>query len=177
MQEDQQRLAAAVKGKKVAFIGAGVSHKTLLRQFCGMGAAVTLCDKKQLEEFGDYAGELRELGVNLSLGEGYLAGLAGQDMILRTPGFEYYTPELQAAKAAGALVTSEMELFFEYCPCEITAVTGSDGKTTTTSLIAAMFEAAGRTVHWAGTLAGRCCPFWLRCGRRTRRWWSFRAFS
>ena len=113
MQEDQQRLAAAVKGKKVAFIGAGVSHKTLLRQFCGMGAAVTLCDKKQLEEFGDYAGELRELGVNLSLGEGYLAGLAGLDMILRTPGFEYYTPELQAAKAAGALVTRAMERLFE----------------------------------------------------------------
>ena len=158
MQEDQQRLAAAVKGKKVAFIGAGVSHKTLLRQFCGMGAAVTLCDKKQLEEFGDYAGELRELGVNLSLGEGYLAGLAGQDMILRTPGFEYYTPELQAAKAAGALVTSEMELFFEYCPCEITAVTGSDGKTTTTSLIAAMFEAAGRTVHLGGNIGRALLP-------------------
>ena len=64
-----------------------------------MGAAVTLCDKKQLEEFGDYAGELRELGVSLSLGEGYLAGLAGQDMIpANPPGFEYYTPELQAAK-------------------------------------------------------------------------------
>lgn len=158
MREDQQRLAAAIKGKKVAFIGAGVSHKALVRQFCEMGAAVTLCDKKRLEEFGPYAGELRELGVSLSLGEGYLAGLAGQEMILRTPGFEYYTPELQAAKAAGALVTSEMELFFEYCPCEITAVTGSDGKTTTTSLIAAMFEAAGRTVHLGGNIGRALLP-------------------
>ena len=77
---------------------------------------------------------------------------------MRTPGFEYYTPALQAAKAAGSLVTSEMELFFEYCPCEITAVTGSDGKTTTTSLIAAMFEAAGRTVHLGGNIGRALLP-------------------
>lgn len=158
MQQDKQRLAAFIKGKKVAFIGAGVSHKTLIGQFCAMGAKVTLCDKKQLADFGDYADTLNQLGVALSLGEDYLNGLAGQDIIMRTPGFEYYTPALQAAKAAGSLVTSEMELFFEYCPCEITAVTGSDGKTTTTSLIAAMFEAAGRTVHLGGNIGRALLP-------------------
>lgn len=158
MQQDKQRLAAFVAGKKVAFIGAGVSHKTLIGQFCQLGAIVTLCDKKRLEDFGEYVNTLKELGVALSLGEDYLAGLAGQDVILRTPGFEYYTPELQAAKAAGSLVTSEMELFFDYCPCEITAVTGSDGKTTTTSLIAAMYRAAGRTVHLGGNIGRALLP-------------------
>lgn len=158
MQQDKQRLAAFIKGKKVAFIGAGVSHKTLIGQFCAMGAKVTLCDKKQLADFGDYADTLNQLGVALSLGEDYLNGLAGQDIIMRTPGFEYYTPALQAAKAAGSLVTSEMELFFEYCPCEITAVTGSDGKTTTTTLIAEMLKAAGRTVHLGGNLGRALLP-------------------
>ena len=158
MQKDSEALAAFLRGKKVAFIGAGVSHKTLIGQFCAMGAEVTLCDKKQLEDFGDYAETLKQLGVRLSLGEHYLDGLAGQQVILRTPGFEYYTPALQAAKAAGSVVTSEMELFFDYCPCRITAVTGSDGKTTTTSLIAAMLTAAGKKVHLGGNIGRALLP-------------------
>lgn len=80
-----------------------------------------------------------------------------------TPGYEFFKPELQAAKQAGALVTSEVELFFELCPCEIVAVTALTGKTTTTTLIAKMFETAGRKVflggqHWrspAAPAAGR----------------------
>ena len=158
MQQDRARLAAFINGKKVAFIGAGVSHKTLIGQFCEMGAKVTLCDQKQLDQFGEYADTLQQLNVTLSLGEHYLDGLQGQDIIMRTPGFEYFTPALQKAKQAGSLITSEMELFFEYCPCEITAVTGSDGKTTTTSLIAAMFEAAGRTVHLGGNIGRALLP-------------------
>lgn len=158
MKQIETQLAAFVRGKKVAFIGAGVSHKTLIRQFCEMQAKVTLCDQKQLADFGEYAEELKQLGVALSLGDDYLAGLTGQDIILRTPGFEYFTPALQAAKCEGALVTSEMELFFEYCPCEIIAVTGSDGKTTTTSLIAAMLTEAGRRVHLGGNIGRALLP-------------------
>ncbi len=150
---------AQLKGKKVAFIGAGVSHKECIALFCEKGAEVTLCDKKpDLAAFGEYGEVLRRLGVRLSLGENYLDGLAGQDMILRTPGFEYYTPALQEAKAAGSCVTSEMELFFELCPCPIVAVTGSDGKTTTTTLIAEMLRAAGRTVHLGGNLGRALLP-------------------
>ena len=150
---------AQLKGKKVAFIGAGVSHKECIALFCEKGAEVTLCDKKpDLAAFGEYGEVLRRLGVRLSLGENYLDGLAGQDMILRTPGFEYYTPALQKAKAAGSCVTSEMELFFELCPCPIVAVTGSDGKTTTTTLIAEMLRAAGRTVHLGGNLGRALLP-------------------
>ncbi len=148
-----------LKGRKVAFIGAGVSHRECIEIFCRKGAVVTLCDKKpDLEAFGAYGGVLEELGVKLSLGEHYLDGLRGQDMILRTPGFEYYTPELQAALEAGTQVTSEMELFFELCPCPKIAVTGSDGKTTTTTLIAEMLRAAGRTVHLGGNLGRALLP-------------------
>jgi len=140
-----EQLKAMVAGKKVAFIGAGVSHKPCITMLAALGANITLCDqKKSLDDFGDYADTLRKLNVKLSLGEHYTDGFAGQDIIMRTPGYEFFKPELQAAKQAGALVTSEVELFFELCPCEIVAVTGSDGKTTTTTLIAKMFEAAGR---------------------------------
>ena len=159
MQEQQQRLAQMVQGKKVAFIGAGVSHRTLIKEFVGLGAQVTLCDRKDsLEQFGPYGETLRRLGVRLSLGEHYMDGFAGQDMILRTPGFEYYQKPLQDAIAAGTQVTSEVELFFDLCPCEIVAVTGSDGKTTTTTLISKFFEAAGRRVHLGGNIGAALLP-------------------
>ncbi len=75
MQKEQQELANLIKGKKVAFIGAGVSHKTLIREFVELGAHVTLCDqKKSVEDFGDYAATIKELGIDLSLGENYLDG-------------------------------------------------------------------------------------------------------
>ena len=100
-----------------------------------------------MEDFGDYAATIKELGIDLSLGENYLDGFKGQDIIMRTPGFVgYFEKPLQDAMAAGTMVTSEVELFFDFCPCEIVAVTGSDGKTTTTTLISKFYEAAGRKV-------------------------------
>ena len=154
-----EQLQNLIQGKKVAFIGAGVSHKRCIEQFVELGAQVTLCDqKKSIEDFGAYADTLRRLHVRLSLGEHYTDGFAGQDIIMRTPGYEYYKPELQAALQAGTKVTSEVELFFELCPCEIVAVTGSDGKTTTTTLISKMFEAAGRKVFLGGNIGAALLP-------------------
>ena len=95
MQKEQQQLAALVRGKKVAFIGAGVSHKTLIEEFVGLGAEVILCDrKKSVEEFGAYAYTIRRLGIRLRLGENYMDGFTGPDLILRTPGFEFYQTHL-----------------------------------------------------------------------------------
>ena len=159
MQKEQQQLAELVRGKKVAFIGAGVSHKTLIEEFVELGAKVTLCDRKEsVEQFGDYAETIRRLGIGLSLGEHYMDGFKGQDIILRTPGFEFYQKPLQDAIAAGTMVTSEVELFFDFCPCEIVAVTGSDGKTTTTTLISEFFKAAGRRVHLGGNIGAALLP-------------------
>ena len=160
MQKDQQKLMELIKGKKVAFIGAGVSHKTLIKEFVELGAHVTLCDqKKSVEDFGDYAATIKELGIDLSLGENYLDGFKGQDIIMRTPGFVgYFEKPLQDAMAAGTMVTSEVELFFDFCPCEIVAVTGSDGKTTTTTLISKFYEAAGRKVHLGGNIGAALLP-------------------
>ena len=79
---------------------------------------------------------------------------------MRTPGYEYYKPALQAALKAGAMVTSEVELFFEFCPCEIVAVTGSDGKTTTTTLISKMFELRAARSFGRQHRCGAARPSW-----------------
>lgn len=149
---------STLKNKKVAFIGAGVSHKELIPMFAKAGAVVTLCDKRPLAALGEYGQTLQALGIQLFLGDNYLEGLAGQEMIMRTPGFEFFTPALQQAGKNGAVLTSEMELFFEYCPCRTIGITGSDGKTTTTSLIAAMLSAAGHTVHLGGNIGRALLP-------------------
>lgn len=160
MQKEQRQLAELIKGKKVAFIGAGVSHKKLIEEFVELGAHVTLCDqKKSVEDFGEYADTIRRLGIDLSLGENYLDGFKGQDIIMRTPGFvDYFKKPMQDAIAAGAMVTSEVELFFRFCPCKIVGITGSDGKTTTTTLIAKFYEAAGRRVHLGGNIGAALLP-------------------
>ena len=147
-----------LRGKKVFFLGAGVSHRELIRQFAARGAAVTLCDCKSREQLGAFGDEIEALGVSFVLGAGYLDRLAEADVVFRTPGIDYTKPEIQAAVEAGVAVTSEIETFFDLCPCRIVGVTGSDGKTTTTSLIAEMLSAAGRTVHLGGNIGKPLLP-------------------
>ena len=159
MEKQIEDFYRSLRGRRVAFIGTGVTNQQCIELFARCGAQITLCDKKpDIDAFGPYAQALRKLDIRFSLGEHYLDGLAGQEMIMRTPGFEYYTPELVAAREAGAEVTSEMELFFRLCPCKIVAVTGSDGKTTTTTLIAKILEAAGYTVHLGGNIGAPLLP-------------------
>ncbi len=124
-----------LQGKKVAFIGIGVSHERLIPMFSDYGASVTLCDrKKSIDDFPEYKEMLIEKGINLHLGEDYLKDIDA-DIIFRTPGMYYNNLSLQEYRKKNVVVTSEMELFFELCPAKIFAVTGSDGKTTTTTLI------------------------------------------
>ncbi len=145
---------AALRGKRVAVMGVGVSNTPLLRLLAAAGADVTACDKKTEQQLGEVAGELRGLGVRLCTGENYLDGLAqsGAEIVFRTPGMRPDLPELERAKARGAVLTSEMEVFFSVCPCPIIAITGSDGKTTTTTIIAEMLKAAGRKVWLGGNI-------------------------
>ena len=138
-----------LKSKRVAVIGIGVSNTPLIRLLRGAGIDVTACDKKGREALGELAGELEALGCKLRLGEDYLKGLT-EDVIFRTPGL--HPRFLQEAKEQGSVITSEMEVFFDVCPCPIIAVTGSDGKTTTTTIIAGLLRAAGKTVHLGGNI-------------------------
>ncbi|HWQ51789.1 MAG TPA: UDP-N-acetylmuramoyl-L-alanine--D-glutamate ligase, partial [Terriglobales bacterium] len=101
--------------------------------------------------------ELEALGVEMKCGPGYLDEIDA-DFIFKTPGMRFDLPELEAARARGAALTSEMEVFFDLCPCKLIAVTGSDGKSTTTTLISELLKAGGYTVHVGGNLGKPLLP-------------------
>ena len=149
-----QEYLTHIRDKKIAVIGVGVSNRPLVRLLCENGARVTVCDKKTEEKLGDYAQTLREMGVSLRLGETYLDHLdePAFDYIFRTPGLRPDHPGILKGLEKGAKLTSEMEVFFSVCPCPIIAVTGSEGKTTTTTLIAEMLRRAGKTVFVGGNI-------------------------
>ena len=140
-----------VKGKNVTVIGIGISNRPLIRLLTEAGAVVTACDKRTREQLGEVYDELIGMGVKLSLGENYLENLAA-DIIFKTPGMRYDVPELLKARADGAEITSEMEAFFDICPCRIIAVTGSDGKTTTTTLISKILDESGYKTWLGGNI-------------------------
>lgn len=147
----------ALRGKSVAVIGIGISNTPLIRMLLARGIRVTACDKNPREQFGALAGELEGLGARLRLGPDYLEGLE-EDVIFRTPGMRPDVPALERARARGSEVTSEMEVFFEVCPCPKIAVTGSDGKTTTTTIIAELLKKAGRRVFVGGNIGRPLLP-------------------
>ncbi len=138
-----------IKGKNVAVVGLGRSNMPLIRLLVSYGARVTACDKKT--DIGTAAQELEEFGVTLSLGEGYLDCIK-PDILFRTPGIRPDIGGIARLKEQGCIITSEMDLFFELCPCEIFAITGSDGKTTTTTLVSKLLEKAGYTCHLGGNI-------------------------
>ena len=148
---------AALRGKRIVVMGLGVSNRPLVRLLLEYGCTVTGCDRTPREKLDEEVLELESLGGRLSLGENYLDGLEA-DVVFRTPGMHPANPALVALRDSGAVVTSEMQAFFELCPCRIIAVTGSDGKTTTTTLIAKMLEAAGKTVWLGGNIGTPLLP-------------------
>lgn len=149
-----------IRGKRVALVGIGVSHTELIGMLHEKGASVIACDKRSREQLGHAADALEGLGIELRLGEKYLSDLDA-DILFRTPGMSYHTAELWRFRERGGIVTSEMEVFFDICPCPIIGVTGSDGKTTTTTLIAKMLEEQGKTVHLGGNIGRALLPYVL----------------
>ncbi len=142
-----------VRNKNISVIGIGVSNVPLIRFLVDAGANVTAHDKKEKERLGEVYDELLSLGVSFSLGEEYLAKIPEDtEIIFKTPGLRGDVPKLLEARERGITITSEMELFFDICPCEIIAVTGSDGKTTTTTLIGEMLKEEGYRCFIGGNI-------------------------
>ena len=141
-----------LKGKSIAVVGVGVSNRPLIGLLLDHGCSVCARDKRTREALGEEtAAALEKAGCRLRLGEDYLGELT-EDVIFRTPGLHPFTPALAAAKERGAVLTSEMEAFFAVCPCPVIAVTGSDGKTTTTTIISELLKVEGYTVHLGGNI-------------------------
>ena len=141
----------ALRGKRIAVLGLGVSNRPLVKLLLEFGCEVTGCDRVPREKLDQEVLELERMGCRLSLGDGYLEGIEA-DVLFRTPGMHPGNPAIVTLAQKGARVTSEMEVFFQVAPCHLIAVTGSDGKTTTTTLIAEMLKAAGKTVWLGGNI-------------------------
>ena len=135
-----------LKNKRITVIGAGISNRPLIKTLCENGMDVTVCDRAEALH-----PELEGLALSAKLGPDYLEDLSA-DIIFRTPGLHPDVPALRKAREQGAVVTSEMEVFLRLCPCRVIAVTGSDGKTTTTTLISELLKAADYRVHLGGNI-------------------------
>ena len=157
MNTSTERFFESVRGKTVAFIGIGTSNLPLIRQFAEKGAEVIACDRKSFEALGENGLKAKEYGAQLVLGDSYLSDIRA-DIVFRSPGTPFYKEELVRLRENGTVLTSEMEVFFELCPCRTIAVTGSDGKTTTTTIISELLKAEGKTVHLGGNIGKPLLP-------------------
>lgn len=140
-----------VFNKNVSVIGMGISNRPLIKYLVSLGANVTAYDMRTPEKLGEIYDEFLALGVKIVTGDNYLDNLSGE-IIFKTPGLRFDHPALILAKEKGSVITSEMEVFFDICPANIIAVTGSDGKTTTTTLIHKMMTEAGYNTYLGGNI-------------------------
>ena len=152
MQSILQTYLSTMTGKRVAVIGIGVSNRPLIEKLLDAGISVLACDRRERGQFDGLIEQLEQRGLEVSLGDGYLDRLDGIDVIFRTPGMRPDLPQLTQAISQGAVLTSEMEAFLSICPCKILAVTGSDGKTTTTTITAGLLKAAGYRTFVGGNI-------------------------
>ncbi len=148
---------SGLKGKSVAVLGLGVSNRPLVRLLLEYGAEVFGGDRTPREKLDDEVLELEKLGCKLFLGDNFYEGMSAQ-VAFRTPGMHPDSEAVRHLREGGATITSEMAAFFRVCPCKIIAVTGSDGKTTTTTLIAEMLKAAGKKVWLGGNIGTPLLP-------------------
>lgn len=142
-----------IRFRKVALIGLGVSNLPLLDYLHEKRANVTVFDDRTIDELPkDIVDKITNYGFNFSFGANALEKLKNFDLILRSPSCLPTKPELQEEAERGAIVTTEIELLMKMCPCKIIGVTGSDGKTTTTSLINAILQNAGYNTFLGGNI-------------------------
>ena len=149
MKKDFSEFKKYIKGKNVAVVGIGVSNRPLINFLVELGAKVSAFDKKTEKELGNVVTDLKNKGVTLVLGEGYLDKLTGFEVVFKTPSMRIDSEALVKAKEEGAYITSEMEEFIRYCKGKIYGVTGSDGKTTTTTIISKLLMEQGYKT-WVG---------------------------
>lgn len=138
-----------INGRKCAVLGMGVSNLPLVEQLCEWGVEVTVYDKKNASELGEAAVRLSEMGVKFVVADGDFLGIEGE-VIFRSPGIRPDKKGIAEALGRGAELTSEIELVLALAPTPTYAVTGSDGKTTTTTLTGKFLQAGGEGKVYVG---------------------------
>lgn len=144
-----------IKNKKIAVLGIGISNISLIKYLSEIGVAknITAFDMAEEEQLKDTILQLKEYReISYSLGRDYLKNLKGFDIIFKTPKVRFDIPELERERKMGAIITSEMETFVGLCPAEIIAITGSDGKTTTTTIVHNILKEAGYKCWLGGNI-------------------------
>ena len=144
---------SSLKGKKVAILGLGVSNLPLIDYLYEYGANVSLFDEKEYDKLSSIIQEkINKYNLNCVLGSNYMEGLKGFDIIFRSPSILPTRKELIEEANRGCLVTTEIEMLMKLIPSKIIGITGSDGKTTTTTLISECLKANGYNVYIGGNI-------------------------
>lgn len=142
-----------IKGKKVAVVGLGVSNIPLIDYLHNLMADVTIFDERDLNKLDEnIVKKIHDYGFELITGKNALHFLRGFNVIFRSPSCLPNTLQLVSEQKRGAIVTSEIEMLMNVCPCKIIGITGSDGKTTTTTLIYEILKKGGYNCHLGGNI-------------------------
>ena len=160
-------LKTYVNGRSVGILGLGVSNLPLAEKLINMGVPLTVRDKKTPEELGEGALALKARGVRFVSGAGCFDDIE-EDLIFRSPGLRPDLPAIKAVQSRGGELTSEIELLLEFCPCDTFAITGSDGKTTSTTLTGKFFDLEGKKCNKTTYVGGNIgTPLLTRCEEMT----------
>ncbi len=142
-----------IKNKRVAILGLGVSNIPLIDYLHSLGAEIVLFNNKPIDTLdSNILDKIYEYKLEYSFGENYLSKLNGFDVIFRSPSCRPDLPEIKKEIANGTILTSEIELVLELCPGTTIGVTGSDGKTTTTSLIYEILKEENLNCYLGGNI-------------------------
>ena len=139
-----------LSGKRIAIIGAGVSNIPIITYLSKLSNNIVLFDKKELS--GDVLDLVNEYNIETSVGDDYLESLVGFDVIFRSPSCLPTNEYIEKEKSRGCLVTCEVEEVIKLAPCKVIGITGSDGKTTTTTLISKLLSSLGYNVFTGGNI-------------------------
>ncbi len=157
MNKKLQNFIANITNKKIMVCGIGKSNRPLIKMLLKYSKDIIACDAIEESRVSNNVLDLKKEGIELRLGRNYMDKLDA-DIIFRTPGMNFYSDKLDEAREKGIIITSEMEIFFDVCPCPIVAITGSDGKTTTTNIIAEILKNSGKKVHVGGNIGTPLLP-------------------
>ncbi len=156
MNEKYKNFLKYIKNKNIMFCGIGRSNIPLVTMFKDYANKIIVHDNRSRKDLKDQISLLPE-NIEYRL-ENKSLGNLDFDIIFRTPGMNFFSNELSQAKKKGIIVTSEMEVFFDVCPCKIIGITGSDGKTTVTTLISEILKHSGKKIHLGGNIGTPLLP-------------------
>lgn len=152
MNEAYKNFFNSLKGKRIMICGLGISNIHLIPMLSGSGAQVIACDARDKDGLSQETLDiLKSEAIEYRLGPRYMEKLDA-DIIIRAPGMNFFSEALKRARSLGIVVTSEMEIFFNLCPCKIIGITGSDGKTTVTTVISEILKISRERIHIGGNI-------------------------